>query len=493
MAKEVVGNEEGAKTLSEFPSMPNDLPELFLSEETRLLLGDHLEQIFEVEQTPEEFYWQKACEMAREYNLDDDLLVGACQAFEVMAASPLFTHEIAKFESEKVRRLDLKKERPREGPSLKGSTFKSPTTMGGAHITINNDRSGRPYEAFVEAGKRDSEAILISAAMGRLVGLILRLPSPMTPKKRLVEVIDQLSGIGGRRQSITPPFIVPSLPNAFAEALALHIGLVEHEEEPSDEAPTKPDNLPDLSLFPQTISFLESECLERNEEGELKGTPEGFYWQMALKIAAETEFEGELSSFTDYVYEEIAAFPFFAQVTAERESERIKWSKETEVKPRPDILKGATYEGKTPLGTAFIIVNDDDEGEPFEVFANVGKAGSITCGACEALGRLFSLTLRMPSSMAPKKRLAKVIDELIDIGVSRPSLHQELAKILARHIGRDISDAIPEGNQADVEVEPVENNQVELALCPNCGENTYYLNRDGQGCFNCNDLEQSSD
>ena len=45
------------------------------------------------------------------------------------------------------------------------------------------------------------------------------------------------------------------------------------------------------------------------------------------------------------------------------------------VKPRPHSLTGATYRMETPIGTAFITVNDNGGGEPFEVFVQVGKAG----------------------------------------------------------------------------------------------------------------------
>ena len=45
-------------------------------------------------------------------------------------------------------------------------------------------------------------------------------------------------------------------------------------------------------------------------------------------------------------------------------------------RPRPAKLHGATYRKDTPLGTAYITVNSDERNEPFEVFMNVGKAGT---------------------------------------------------------------------------------------------------------------------
>ncbi|MBI5628641.1 MAG: ribonucleoside reductase class II, partial [Candidatus Rokubacteria bacterium] len=55
------------------------------------------------------------------------------------------------------------------------------------------------------------------------------------------------------------------------------------------------------------------------------------------------------------------------------------------VKPRPHSLAGHTYRMETPIGTAFVTVNDTERGEPFEVFVQVGKAGSDTMAVAEAL------------------------------------------------------------------------------------------------------------
>ena len=62
------------------------------------------------------------------------------------------------------------------------------------------------------------------------------------------------------------------------------------------------------------------------------------------------------------------------------------------VKPRPRKVQGVTYGVATPLGTAYITVNINGNDEPFEVFANVGKAGSDTASVSEAMGRLISLS-----------------------------------------------------------------------------------------------------
>ena len=76
---------------------------------------------------------------------------------------------------------------------------------------------------------------------------------------------------------------------------------------------------------------------------------------------------------------------------------------------------------ETPIGTAFITVNDTPSGEPFEVFVQVGKAGSDTMAVAEALGRLVSLVLRLPSPLSAQRRLEEVISQLSRIGGGQPT------------------------------------------------------------------------
>ena len=61
---------------------------------------------------------------------------------------------------------------------------------------------------------------------------------------------------------------------------------------------------------------------------------------------------------------------------------------------RSDKLKGTTYKKETPLGVMFVTVNEDEKGQPFEVFVTLGKAGGSAMADAEAMGRLISLALR---------------------------------------------------------------------------------------------------
>ena len=158
------------------------------------------------------------------------------------------------------------------------------------------------------------------------------------------------------------------------------------------------------------------------------------------------------------------------------------------VKPRPHSLSGRTYRSETPIGTAFITVNETADGEPFEVFVQVGKGGSDTMAVAEALGRLISLSLRLPSPMSPQRRLEEVISQLSRIGGAQPlgfgkgkvlSLPDALARTLAEHTGqiKPVSEGPPMARAA-------ENRRIG-DLCKECGQATFVYEEGCKKCLSC--------
>ncbi len=61
---------------------------------------------------------------------------------------------------------------------------------------------------------------------------------------------------------------------------------------------------------------------------------------------------------------------------------------------------GATERVRTGHGNMYVTINFDEEGTPFEVFGNLGKAGGCDSAQLEAISRLVSLALR--SGLDPK-------------------------------------------------------------------------------------------
>jgi ribonucleoside-diphosphate reductase alpha chain len=151
---------------------------------------------------------------------------------------------------------------------------------------------------------------------------------------------------------------------------------------------------------------------------------------------------------------------------------------------RPRALQGTTYRTETPLGTAFVTVNTREgaEGrEPFEVFLNVGKAGSDIAALAEAIGRLCSLCLRLPCQLPARERVAAIVHQLGGIGGGRAlgfgarrvrSLPDAVARVLAEAAELDDEMAAHQGAPAAGAGD----------LCPSCGEATLAHR---EGCRSC--------
>lgn len=100
-----------------------------------------------------------------------------------------------------------------------GATVSKATPGGTAHVTMNDDEEGKPFEVFVDIGKGGSDIKAMAEALGRLASLVLRVSSPLTPRERIQEIVSQLSGIGGPRSMGFGRNRVRSLPDALAQAL----------------------------------------------------------------------------------------------------------------------------------------------------------------------------------------------------------------------------------------------------------------------------------
>jgi len=159
------------------------------------------------------------------------------------------------------------------------------------------------------------------------------------------------------------------------------------------------------------------------------------------------------------------------------------------IEPRPEALHGKTYRVQTPVGTAFVTINDNGKGagEPFEVFVSVGKAGSETMAHAEALGRLISLVLRLPlpAHMSARDRVAEIVGQLSGIGGGRPlgfgrkrvlSLPDALAQALAQHVGLM---EVGEEKRTEVALTKVGD------LCPDCQQATLVNEEGCRKCYSC--------
>ena len=135
-----------------------------------------------------------------------------------------------------------------------------------------------------------------------------------------------------------------------------------------------------------------------------------------------------------------------AKPTVEGKPDEVKVAGQyvPEVKPRPMVVHGSTYQVETPVGQAYVTINTNGGRQPLELFMNIGKAGSDVTAMAEAMGRLISLIFRIASPVSPIERAHKVAAELIGIGGARSlgfgenrvrSLPDAVAKVIDRHFG----------------------------------------------------------
>ncbi len=172
-------------------------------------------------------------------------------------------------------------------------------------------------------------------------------------------------------------------------------------------------------------------------------------------------------------------------------------------KPRPRALLGRTYSVETPLGKAFITVNENGGDQPFEVFINTAKAGSETAAVSEAIGRLISYILRLASPIAPLDRMREIVRQLSGIGGGRSlgfgpnrvrSLPDGVGQVLATYLRekdgvRELptADKVPGngGHLLEKEAEAAAQTPRIGDLCPECGE-AAVVNEEGcRKCYAC--------
>lgn len=179
---------------------------------------------------------------------------------------------------------------------------------------------------------------------------------------------------------------------------------------------------------------------------------------------------------------------------------------------RPMVLPGHTYEVLTPVGKAFITVNQDENGIPMEVFITVGKTGMHTGADAEALGRLISIALRVDST----KRLKvaeKIVDQLRGIGgASHIGFGKERVMSLADAVAKVLAEDLVHKDVDNIETMPLnlsDENKVTTSngvahdispgllplegqtafkggdLCAECGQATFVFEEGCKKCHNC--------
>ena len=145
---------------------------------------------------------------------------------------------------------------------------------------------------------------------------------------------------------------------------------------------------------------------------------------------------------------------------------------------------------KTSVGKLSVKIGvDPTDWQPFEVWVDISKAGTILNADRESIARLISLLLRMASPLSPKERLRYVIDQLRGIaggdsegfGAKRVlSVPDGIARCL-----EELLSALPLMDHSAFSVPPPSNGKADSTafdLCPDCHQWTLYR---AEGCAKC--------
>ncbi|MFC1699829.1 vitamin B12-dependent ribonucleotide reductase [Candidatus Omnitrophota bacterium] len=165
-------------------------------------------------------------------------------------------------------------------------------------------------------------------------------------------------------------------------------------------------------------------------------------------------------------------------------------------RPRPKVVTGTTTKITTGCGNLYITINGDEEGLPFEVFMQMGKAGGCAASQLEAIGRLVSLALRADVD------LKSIIDQLRGIRCPSPSWSKEgrifscadaIARVIEERLSKKSDQQIPTPEQIQLDPEkPSESQKIEtiatqvkvsniVGVCPDCGSALHHI----EGCVIC--------
>jgi len=173
---------------------------------------------------------------------------------------------------------------------------------------------------------------------------------------------------------------------------------------------------------------------------------------------------------------------------------------------RPDILRSTAIRKETPLGVMFVHITEDDRGQPFEVFINLGKAGGSAMADAEAVGRLISLALRSGISIQQVHRQLrgissdravglgpnKVLSVPDAIGMALEDWMRTKQGVQGELLTTTAEQAIPQASTpkslpvvsaggAQMQFEAMQGGDAFIGTCPDCGSQLEFA----EGCVKC--------
>lgn len=162
-------------------------------------------------------------------------------------------------------------------------------------------------------------------------------------------------------------------------------------------------------------------------------------------------------------------------------------------RPRPEMIIGTTTKVSTGCGNLYVTINVDEEGRPFELFTQMGKAGGCAASQLEAIGRLVSLGFRAGVEVKA------IMEQLRNIRCPSPSWEKgqrifSCADAIARVVEKRLVHAHATSPAVESTVTAMKHSYEEapassaftdegniVGVCPDCGGAL----RHEEGCMKC--------
>ncbi|MEE9499729.1 MAG: vitamin B12-dependent ribonucleotide reductase [Candidatus Omnitrophota bacterium] len=158
-------------------------------------------------------------------------------------------------------------------------------------------------------------------------------------------------------------------------------------------------------------------------------------------------------------------------------------------RPRPTVTYGTTTKIATGCGNLYVTINEDEEGLPFEVFMQMGKAGGCAMSQLEAIGRLLSLALRSGIEFN------SIIEQLRGIRCPSPSWEKggrifscsdAIARVVERRLVKTKKNRVSEkkasiSESTDMALVAKKKKGNIVGVCPDCGGALWHI----EGCMVC--------
>lgn len=131
---------------------------------------------------------------------------------------------------------------------------------------------------------------------------------------------------------------------------------------------------------------------------------------------------------------------------------------------RPENIKGETRGMKTGCGNIYVTVNEDENGQVFELFTHMGKAGGCAASQAEAIGRLVSLALRSniePEAIISQLKGITCHEQTWTHGGKITSCSDAIAKALEKYLQK--------GKKGNGNGDNGHSEIMRIGQCPECG------------------------